>query len=304
VSPKDRITVVIACYDDGSTLEEAVGSAESEPRCEVIVVNDGSSDPHTVQVLKRLAARGIRVMHQENQGSASARMTGISASTTEYVLPLDADDFLISGGVGLLADFLDANPDVDVVWGRYRYVGERTHEKPVARELDPWLITYLDDIPMSALFRRGVLEGVGGWSFDDAYEDWDLWMTLAERRARGVGLSVPVYCHRLHGIRRNRRAKPREAEILADLRNRHPALFAKRAENRARSTAPVLLKLALPALERLRWPSLHRRRTASAIVLHVAHRRGGYHRPLLRLLARIGAHPRGRPLRTAVGNPP
>ena len=52
------IAVVIPCHDDGATVEQAVGSVLTQDvPVEVIVVDDGSTDPATADVLGRLAGR-------------------------------------------------------------------------------------------------------------------------------------------------------------------------------------------------------------------------------------------------------
>ena len=50
----------------------------------------------------------------------------------------------------------------------------------MAETIDPWLITYMNDVPMKSLVRRWALMAVGGWTLD-GYEDWDVWMSFAER---------------------------------------------------------------------------------------------------------------------------
>lgn len=243
----------------------------------------------TREALARLECDGICVVRQPNQGVAAARMTGVRATTTPYVFNLDADDELEPMVLTRLADELDEHHEVDVVWGRFRYFGERSHEKLVATELDPWLQTYLNDIPVAAMFRRDALLAAGGWSVPPGYEDWDLWLSLAERGAVGRGLSVPVFQYRVHGVRMYRKATAHHNELYGVLRARHEPLFRARPENRLRSSAPPLAKLVLPAIDAL-WPGMsYRKATLLAAVWHVTKGRGGLHRPFMRLLRGVEA---------------
>ena len=74
MSADAAISVVIPCHDDGATLGEAVDSAlRQDVPVDVIVVDDGSTDPGTAEVLRGLAARGVRVLRQENRGPGPAR---------------------------------------------------------------------------------------------------------------------------------------------------------------------------------------------------------------------------------------
>ena len=125
-------------------------------------------------------------MRKENGGLSSARMAGVAATSAPYVFPLDADDAVIPGTIAALADALDGAPDAALAWGDIQVWGEVEAELAVARSLDPWLLTYLNDIPVASLLRRTALEDAGGWSMGSGYEDWDLWLALAERGYAGI----------------------------------------------------------------------------------------------------------------------
>jgi glycosyltransferase involved in cell wall biosynthesis len=285
-----RVAVVIPCFNDGATVGEAVRSAQAQEPSEIVVVDDGSDDAGTLAEFDRLEAEGVRMIRKPNGGLSDARMAGVRGTSARYVFPLDADDRLLPGALARLADELDRDPALDLAWGNLRYVGERRHEKPVASELDPWLVTYLNDLPASALVRRDALLQAGGWSLPGPYEDWDLWMALAERGARGRGLGFPVYEYRVQGARMYRKALARHGERHAGLRARHPQLFAARSRNRRRSSAPGLVKLVFPALDAV-WPGMSRRKgSLLAVLLHVASGRGGLHRPFVRKLRRLRGH--------------
>ena len=223
------IAVVIPCHDDGATVEQAVGSvlAQDVP-VEVIVVDDGSTDPATGDVLGRLAADGVRVIRQENQGPGPARMTGLRATGAEYVMPLDADDRLLPGALRLLRRELDRNPAAVAAWGSARHFGGLDFVQKSLPSLDPWHITYQNHLPLSALYRREAVLDAGGWQLPGGYEDWDLWMSLAEAGHQGVGLPAVVGEYRVEPGRRLSRSSSRHAERCAMLRERHPRLYAER----------------------------------------------------------------------------
>jgi len=243
---------VIPCYNDAQFLPEAIASLTTEEPSELVVVDDGSHDPATIELLDALAAGGVRVLHQPNAGPAAARMTGVGATRAPHVLPLDADDLLAPGSVAALADALAAQPAAGMAWGDVElFSGDG--RRLVARTpdtLDPWLITYLNELPLCALFRRDALVEAGGWRLRQGYEDWDLWMALAERGYRGLRVDRIVERHREHGARRWAAdfAQHERSELV--LRSRHPSLFEQRPQARRRSPAPMRLKLLLPLIER------------------------------------------------------
>lgn len=246
-----RVAVVVPCFDDGATLREALDSLAGEEAHELVVVDDGSTDPETLDVLAGLEREGTRVVRRENGGLAAARMTGVEATEAPYVFPLDADDVLVPGALAALADTLDAAPKAAVAWGGLRLFGAFELHVPPADALDPWELTYLSDVPGTSLVRRTALLEAGGWSLARGYEDWDLWLALVERGWSGVRVDRDVLRVRQGRSRLNARWLERHGDFAAELRRRHPELFARRRTTRRASRAPLRAKLLFPLIERL-----------------------------------------------------
>jgi glycosyltransferase involved in cell wall biosynthesis len=269
------IAVVIPCFNEGDMLESAVTSAEAQnPAPEIIVVDDGTTDRGTLALLQRLDRRGIQVIRQANQGPAPARMAGVRATHADYIFALDADDLLASGGLRRLGEVLDRHPEAAAAWGAVQtfgeveYMGDRSPPS-----LDPWEITFQNHLPIGSLYRRSALLDVGGWQLPGGYEDWDLWMSLAERGWKGIGIPDVTACYRVQRGRRLSRSSRRHAERYVKLRARHPVLFAQRRRNWRSSPAPIVLKLALPAIEALPVSSSRKRMMGSAVA-HLAYGNG------------------------------
>lgn len=251
MSSQTRITVVVACFDDGDTLLDALADLDGQEPCEVVVVDDGSQDPDTLAVLDGLRARGVHVVRQQNQGLPAARMAGVAATASRYVYPLDADDGIVPGALARLADALDADPDLTLAWGDQQLFGELDLVSPRAARLDPWAITHVNGLPVGTMVRRDALLAAGGWQVRGGYEDWDLWMALAARGARGRHVGGAVQRYRLHGTRMLLATRARHAEQFALLRDRHPGLFAARGHAWRRSRSPWRLRLLLPLVARV-----------------------------------------------------
>jgi glycosyltransferase involved in cell wall biosynthesis len=242
-----RVAVVIPCFNDGAFVGGAVASIREREPVECVVVDDGSTDPATREALAKLEADGVRVERRPNGGVGAARMTGVAATTAPYVFPLDADDEFEPGGLGLLADALDDAPEAAFAFGHLLLGHEppRTFRPP---PWDPFTLLYANRWTAACLFRRSVLESVGGWTFADCYEDWDLYLTLAERGYGGVSVDGLVVHYRSRDDRMNRGCHERHAEVYRLLRERHPALFARRAELARETGAPRWRQLAYPLL--------------------------------------------------------
>jgi glycosyltransferase involved in cell wall biosynthesis len=239
-----RISVLVPCYDDGATVREAVESiVENEP-VEVVVIDDGSGDPHTIAVLDELAANGaVRLIRQENRGVAAALRAGTAAAAAPYVFVLNADDLAEPGALAALADALEADPGADFAFGWIHFFGDVDF---IARQppWNPWILLHSNRWAISSLYRREALEAVGGFREGTAYEDWDLLLGFAQQDRRGVLVPRVVLHYRQHGVsRRNRGAQANLRREYGLLRARHAPLFAREPELRRRYGVPSLTRL-------------------------------------------------------------
>ena len=249
-APADpRVAVVIPCYNDGALAGEAVASVQEDEPVEIVIVDDGSTDPGTIEKLAALEAQGVRVVRRENGGLGAARMTGVAATSAPLIYPLDADDQLEPGALATMADILDAAPDVSFVWGDYALFGDQSGRYRAPDRWLPWTLTFVNPYPVCSLFRRDVIESTGGWQAPPAYEDWDLWLRLAGRDLKGVRADRVVYRRRLHGDSRMLTGARRgHQERYAQIQQRNESVFARRGELRRlerpafwkRSVYPVL----------------------------------------------------------------
>lgn len=261
-----RVAVIVPCFNPGRLILETIASLGDEPEpLELIVVDDQSDDAETQRALAELEERGVRVIRQfENRGAAAARTAGLYETTAPFVFPLDADDLAIPGRITHAADLLEANPDAAAVVGDYEEFGNDAIVRAVPEVLDPFRIAFTNEYAITSLFRRSAVEQVGGWRDPlpehRGYEDWNLWMDLAERGARVVHSREVLYRRRLHAPGLDLRARQRHAEIYYALRRLHGPLFAELAAHRRRSPLSRPRKLLYPMLYgdrkligRVRW---------------------------------------------------
>jgi peptidoglycan/xylan/chitin deacetylase (PgdA/CDA1 family) len=240
-SATPRVAVIVPCHDDGQLVIEAIESVVEPEPIEIVIVDDASTDENTLRVVAGLRERGFPVItHEHNRGLPAARMTGLARSRAPYVFPLDADDLLVAGSLSVMADLLDARPQVAVCFGDYEEFGTHDGGRRVPSRLDPYRIVFRNDYPVSSLFRRTALLSAGGWRLvgnEVGYEDWHLWMTLAERGEQGVHWGRgAVLRRRLHGQRMLSDATRRHLALYATLRTLHPGLFAGLRATRPGST--------------------------------------------------------------------
>ncbi len=182
-----KISIVVACYNQGAMLREALASVEKVRNAnllEVIVVDDGSSEVETKKILDHIAAASYCVVPQPNCGPGAARNTGIRLAKGEFILPLDSDNRLREVYLNEAASLLKENPGLDVVYADAEYFGERNGRWHVP-EFDLLSLIRTNFIDTCALYRKKLWEQVGGYDEQRicvGWEDWDFWLRVAVRR--------------------------------------------------------------------------------------------------------------------------
>ena len=163
------VSVIIPCYNAGAFLQEAVNSVYEYCKkysYEIIITNDGSTDPQTVVILNELSLKTCTVLHQENRGPAAARNTAVKASSGEYLFFLDSDNKARKGYIDKGIEVLKANNDVGVVYGKPFFFGENAKPRFYTKAFDFDCLLFDNYIDTCTVIRRKVWDDVGG--FDEA----------------------------------------------------------------------------------------------------------------------------------------
>lgn len=197
-----KISIIIPCFNDGAFLREALDSV-TRVRCEtlreVVIVNDGSTDPNTIEELRTAAEQGFTVIHQSNRGLGAARNTAVRHSSGEFILALDSDNKITSAYLEHAPKIFGTYPDAGVVYGDAEYFGEKSGPWNV-EEFDVTRLVQGNFIDACATFRRATWESVGG--YDErmpvmGYEDWDFWLRVANRGWRFKHLPKVAFHYRV-----------------------------------------------------------------------------------------------------------
>ncbi|MCI6729167.1 MAG: glycosyltransferase family 2 protein [Candidatus Faecousia sp.] len=101
------LSIIIPVFNTFQYLEGCVLSilANDCTDCEILLIDDGSTDGRSPQLCDRLASEAgglIRVIHQENQGQGGARNTGLEAARGEYLFFVDSDDTITSEALSVI----------------------------------------------------------------------------------------------------------------------------------------------------------------------------------------------------------
>lgn len=182
------VSIVIPAFNAEKYIKECIDSAlgQSHRHCEIIVVNDGSTDS-TASIISEFS-QAVTIVSQQNKGRSVARNVGLAASAGEYILFLDSDDVLESNAVAtLLRNSRDRRTILS--YGRYSFIDAagshirgRVHHKYVesgARDAKGLFVKNCIALP-TALIETSFLreKGISFKQGLDHYEDWHLFLEI------------------------------------------------------------------------------------------------------------------------------
>jgi glycosyltransferase involved in cell wall biosynthesis len=182
------ISIITPVYGQSNLLRDALDSINKQTvdDYEVVVVDDASSTDFE-PIVDDYDDRIRLVTHEENQGAAAARNTGIEHAGGEYIAFLDADDIWKPTKLKKQREvFEDCDDQLALVYTgfiQYELDGSEWERYPKARG-----DIYLEELerdrvhPTSTVIvRRDVLEELGGFDTDlPSRQDYDLWIRIAE----------------------------------------------------------------------------------------------------------------------------
>ena len=219
-----KVSVIIPSYNCGRFISDAITSVlnQSYKDCEIIVIDDGSTD-NTREVLSKFIEGGnITYLYQTNQGVGAARHSGIMASTGEYITFLDADDTLTKDSIEKRLVFALQHPEVGLVFSDYFHqrsesdttISDHSHlikRFPNVIYHNPEGIIFSGNIedyfevPFNiwtgtVLVKREVFEKVGRFRTDVRItDDRDMWIRISEHFRIGYLNSALAYYKHFRG---------------------------------------------------------------------------------------------------------
>ena len=201
-----KVSVIIACFNHGQYIEEAVNSvlAQTFTDWEIIIVNDGSTDKFTNDFLKQYQPPKTTVYFTKNNGVSAARNFGIGKSKAIYILPLDADDFIAPNYLKEAIEKFETFPHLKLVYGVGAYVGDLAGKII----LPPFSIKEMlkqNLIFCTALYKKADWEQAEKYDecFKTGWEDWDFWLRLIEDEEQVCKIPSIIFYYRIKKDSRN-----------------------------------------------------------------------------------------------------
>jgi len=231
-----RFSVVVPAYEAASTLAETLDAilAQTFGDWECVVVDDGSTDD-TLRIASAYARSHprIRVVHQDNVGTAGAYNAGVSSATGDFIAICSADDILLPEHLSRMSAFIDREDGYDIYssngyfwWpGDYRELCYGPGQGETIHSLELGDVIRLCFFGVGAVYRRDLFAAVGGYRLGVYGEDYDFWLRAMASGARHRYLPVPLSLHRVSPSQKSARLETAcrsDIRLVSDLRRDFP----------------------------------------------------------------------------------
>lgn len=177
----ELVSVIMPCYNDGLYIEEAIASVKAQTylNWELIIIDDGSDDERTLEIIQNINDEKILVLHTEHLRPAGARNYGIRHAKGKYILPVDSDDLIDRTYMEKAVRKIETDPRIGVVYCEADLFGERTGRWNLPKYSFEAML--LDNVVfVTSLFYKEDWEAVGGFNthMKAGMEDYDFWLAI------------------------------------------------------------------------------------------------------------------------------
>lgn len=190
-----KVSIVVPTYNGSKFILRTLNSilSQSYKNYEIIVIDDASTDG-TGKIIKKIPNKRIRYFrNSRNKGTSKARNRGLTLARGRYIAYCDHDDIWYKNHLKEIVSVLDQNPDVGLVFAKYRIVGTRKGQHLNYNYIYPkghfsQEVLEAENIigcPLNVVHRKECIKKAGFFNENKTitghgYEDWDLWLRISD----------------------------------------------------------------------------------------------------------------------------
>lgn len=202
---KPLVSIIIPVYNSGEFLQETIGSIvkQTYPSIEVIIVDNGSTDQFTTELLVGLSQK-FKVLDSGKTGVSAARNCGIKEAKGKYILPLDSDDLIHKDFVSICVEAFNNNPDLSLVRTNIEIFGKKKGNIKFATYNFSTLLAR-NLMVVTSMFKKTDWEKTGGFDtkFKKGFEDWEFWINLLQNGGEVHTVTDCLFQYRIRKGSRN-----------------------------------------------------------------------------------------------------
>ncbi len=200
------ISVIIPIYNTGALLQETINSVLNQTfkNFELLLINDGSNDLKTLEIINSQTDNRIKIINQINSGVAVSRNRGIAEAKGQYLAFLDHDDLFLPEKLTNLKSIMDKDSEIIMTYSSIIPFGDLSKplfKLPIVQNLTPsHLISRNYIYSMSCVMCRKNLIEKYQINFDNACvpcDDWDFHIQCAIH-GKIICADKPLIQYRLH----------------------------------------------------------------------------------------------------------
>lgn len=229
------ISIGVSAYNRKDYLRLCLESllAQTYPNCEIIVVDDGSTDGTGEMMAAEYPQ--IRYIYQENAGDAAAKNHAAREASGTYIVYNDSDDLFLPDTVERLYNALPADRPDACSYGTYQTIDAEGNPLPTKKKVAAYpsgwitgeLIRHIVVNSCGTLMPRRLFLDAGG--FDSTLRvshDYKLFLDLS-LKIPFYALQEPVFLRRRHGNNLSTATYAKQKlvfDVLTEFLEKHPDL--------------------------------------------------------------------------------
>ncbi len=199
---KFKVTVYITNHNYGKYIKKSIESVMNQTfkNFELIIIDDGSSDNSKNIINEYENNPNVTIIYQKQKGLNISNNVAIRLSRGEYIIRLDADDWLDKNALKILSKYLDKNKGRVLVFPDYFEVDEEGNVINRIKRHNFDKVTLLDRPAHGActLIRKKYLKEVGMYDENFSCQDgYDIWLRLTYKYKVG-NINKPLFFYRKH----------------------------------------------------------------------------------------------------------
>lgn len=223
---KPLISIITAYYNSKEFIRQTANSVFNQtfPYWEWIIVDDGSTEDGTKELLNSLAKEDsrVKIFHKKNEGPAATRMYAVNKAKTELLFILDSDDLIDK--TFLECGYFTMLTNSGAAWAYSKMVNFAQEEYLWDRYFTTSIEKQENVICGNSIIRKHAFMEVGGYgeSKKNIHEDWQLWLKLLAKEYYPIKMNFYGFWYRrrkgsvLHTIT-NDKSKNKMANLAIEL---------------------------------------------------------------------------------------
>ena len=189
------ISIIVPCFNSGKTIKRTIESLKNQTwsQKEIIVVNDGSNDLNTLNILNSL--EGVLIINQKNCGLSAARNAGANKAKGRFLFFIDSDDWIEEDCLELMFNYSKENCSNNNYFIFSDIVLEGNITKNVTKNYNFFEQLFLNQVPYSIFIERNIWRSTNGYDENMrlGYEDWEFNIRLGAKNIFGKRLPLPLF---------------------------------------------------------------------------------------------------------------